>query len=118
MILLRCLSLAVLVLLSAAAQAEEVVVHIDNFTYNPAEITVKPGTTVTWENGDDIPHLVAEDGAKFRSPALDTGEKFSFVFTEAAEFGYFCGLHPHMKGKIVVKPEGRNAMAPSRGKKK
>ena len=104
MILLRCLSLAALVLLSAAAQAEEVVVHIDNFTFDPVEITVKPGTTVTWENRDDIPHLVVEDGAKFRSPALDTGEKFSFVFQNAGETEYFCGLHPHMKGKVIVKP--------------
>ena len=114
--LLRCLTLAALVFAVAAAQAEEaapaapaatageVVIHIDNFTFDPAEITVKPGTKVTWENRDDIPHLVAEDGGKFRSPALDTDEKFSSVFTDAGEIGYFCGLHPHMRGKIIVRP--------------
>ena len=37
-------------------------VKIDNFTFNPAELTVKPGTTVTWENADDIPHSVVEAG--------------------------------------------------------
>ena len=79
-------------------------VKIENFTFNPAEITIKPGTTVTWQNGDDIPHSIVEDNAKFRSKALDTGETFSMAFANAAEIGYFCGLHPHMKGKIVVKP--------------
>ena len=78
--------------------------HIDNFTFNPAEITVQPGTTVVWENGDDIPHVVVEDNAKFRSGALDTGEKFSLAFMEAGEISYFCALHPHMKGKVIVKP--------------
>ncbi len=101
---LRCLSLAVLLFAASGAAAEEVVVHIDNFTFNPADITVKPGTKVVWENGDDIPHVVVEDNAKFRSPALDSGEKFSLTFTEPGEINYFCALHPHMKGKVVVKP--------------
>lgn len=91
-------------LFAASARAEEAVVHIDNFTFNPVEITIKPGTTVTWENGDDIPHSVVEDNAKFRSKALDSGDKFSMTFKDAGEISYFCGLHPHMKGKIIVKP--------------
>jgi len=78
-------------------------VKIDNFTFNPPEITVKPGTTVVWENSDDIPHSIVEDNAKFRSKALDTGDKFSMLVTDAGEMNYFCGLHPHMKGKIVVR---------------
>jgi plastocyanin len=80
------------------------VIQIENFTFNPAELTIKPGTTVTWKNADDIPHSVVEDGTKFRSKPLDTGETFSMKFTDAGEIGYFCGLHPHMKGKIIVKP--------------
>ena len=74
------------------------------FHLQSGRITIKPGTTVTWQNGDDIPHSVVEDKAKFRSKALDTGETFSMAFANAAEIGYFCGLHPHMKGKIIVKP--------------
>jgi len=73
-------------------------------THKELVVTIKPGTTVTWKNADDIPHSVVEDGTKFRSKPLDTGETFSMKFTDAGEIGYFCGLHPHMKGKIIVKP--------------
>lgn len=101
---LSCLAFGVLLLAASGAAAEEVVVRIDNFTFNPAEITVKPGTQVVWENGDDIPHVVVEDNAKFRSAVLDSGDKFSLAFTQPGEINYFCALHPHMKGKVVVKP--------------
>jgi plastocyanin len=104
MIVLRSLILATLLAIGSAANAEDAVIHIENFTFNPPEITIKPGTTVTWDNGDDIPHSVVEDNTKFRSKPLDTGEKFSMTFSNAGEIGYFCGLHPHMKGKIIVMP--------------
>ena len=94
-----------LVLAVNPARAEEVVVHIDNFTFNPAELTVKPGTSVTWENGDDIPHnVVSSDRTTFRAKVMDTGEKFSFTFSAAGTFEYFCALHPHMQGEIKVAP--------------
>jgi plastocyanin len=86
-----------------AARAEEAVIHVANFTYDPAELIIKPGTTVTWVNDDDIPHLIAEDNGKFRSKALDTGEKFSMILSQGGEIDYYCALHPHMKGKILVK---------------
>ena len=77
-------------------------VKIDNFTFVPQTLTIKPGTTVTWINEDDIPHTVASTGKEFRSKALDTDDKFSFTFTTAGTFEYFCSLHPHMRGTIVV----------------
>ena len=86
------------------ARADDANVGIDNFAFTPAVLTVKPGATVTFVNHDDIPHLVvAVDGA-YRSKALDTNDKFSFTFAKPGEYAYFCGLHPHMKGKIVVAP--------------
>jgi plastocyanin len=97
-------AVAALMILGSGARAEDMTIEIENFTFTPAELTIKPGTKVTWKNADDIPHSVVEDATKFRSKALDTGETFSMVFTEAGEIGYFCGLHPHMKGKIIVKP--------------
>ena len=89
-----------------AAQAPAAVpatVKIDNFVFGPAALTVPVGTTVTWVNQDDIPHNIVADDKSFRSKVLDTDEKFSFTFTKPGEYGYFCGLHPHMTGKVIVK---------------
>jgi plastocyanin len=78
-------------------------VHIANFTFSPAILSVKAGTTVTWTNDDDIPHTVVAIDKSFRSKVLDTGERFSFTFAKPGQFGYFCSLHPHMTGKVVVR---------------
>jgi amicyanin len=77
-------------------------VAIDNFTFNPQKLTVKAGTTVTWTNNDDIPHAIAAVGKAFKSKALDTDNSFSFTFTTPGSYDYFCSLHPHMTGTIVV----------------
>lgn len=87
---------------TVAASHPSVTVAIENFTFSPSEITVAPGTTVTWVNHDDIPHLVVDTHAAFRSRALDTDDRFSFTFPSAGTFAYFCALHPHMTGKVVV----------------
>jgi len=93
---------AISLLLGAAhAHAEDTNVTIDNFTFGPAELAVKVGTTVTWTNHDDIPHTVVSAG-KFRSKTLDTDDSFSFTFTAAGDYKYFCSLHPHMTGMIKV----------------
>jgi plastocyanin len=49
-----------------------------NFSFTPQELTVQPGTTVTWVNQDDVPHTVVSTDNKFKSKALDTDDKFSF----------------------------------------
>jgi len=84
----------------AAAAAS---VNIDNFVFGPETLTVAPGTTVTWTNRDDIPHTVVANDKSFKSKVMDTDEKFSFTFTKPGEYGYFCSLHPHMTGKVIVK---------------
>jgi plastocyanin len=78
-------------------------ITIDNFTFTPKELTVAVGTTVKWVNHDDIPHTIVEKKATFRSKALDTDDSYSFTFTSAGTFDYFCGLHPHMVGQVIVK---------------
>jgi len=85
----------------AAQDANEV--RIDNFVFNPAELTIAVGTTVKFVNHDDIPHTVVDKNKAFRSKALDTDDTFSFTFANAGTYDYFCGLHPHMTAKIVVK---------------
>ena len=92
---------AVVLLPVTGARADDMEVHIDNFVFAPAELTVKVGTTVTWTNRDDIPHTIVSAG-KFRSKALDTDNTFSFTFTTAGDYKYFCSLHPHMTGMIKV----------------
>jgi plastocyanin len=88
---------------AVAAQEEPNVVTIDNFTFGPKELTVAVGTTVKWVNHDDIPHSVANKDRLFRSKALDTDDAFSYTFASAGTFDYFCGLHPYMVAKIIVK---------------
>jgi amicyanin len=96
-----CLA-AVLILAASAASAETIEVKIANFTFSPPELKVKAGTTVTWTNADDIPHTVTSTTQAFRSKPLDTDDKFSFTFTTPGSYKYFCSLHPHMTGMIVV----------------
>lgn len=86
-----------------AAPARPQSVQIRNFAFAPAILTVAPGTTITWTNADEDPHTVTAIGKAFHSAALDTGGTYSFTFTRPGEFAYFCSLHPHMTGKIVVR---------------
>jgi plastocyanin len=86
-----------------APASAAVTVKISNFTFAAPTITIAPGTTVTWINDDDIPHTVVADTKAFRSKVLDTGDRFAFTFTTAGRYGYFCSIHPHMTGVVVVK---------------
>jgi plastocyanin len=80
-------------------------VTIANFAFSPTPLTVAPGTKVTWSNTDDEPHTVtsADGGKTFKSPALDTDDKFSFIFDKPGTYKYFCSIHPHMVGTVLVK---------------
>jgi plastocyanin len=86
-----------------ATPAQEI--KITDFRFVPGTLTIPLGTTVTWINDDGEPHTVtsSDDPRRFRSAALDTGDRFSFTFAEAGTYTYFCSVHPHMTGKIVVR---------------
>jgi plastocyanin len=89
--------------LIARAQAAATAVSIDNFTFTPQKLTVKAGTTVSWTNKDDIPHGIAYTNNAFtRSKALDTDDSYSSTFATPGIYQYFCYIHPHMTGTIVV----------------
>ncbi|MBX9710298.1 MAG: cupredoxin family copper-binding protein [Xanthobacteraceae bacterium] len=98
------LSGSLLALKPLLAADRDVKITIDNFTFTPPEITVPVGAVVTWVNHDDIPHSVVAGDKTFRSKALDTDDSYSFTFAATGTFNYFCGLHPHMTGKVIVKP--------------
>ena len=87
------------------AWAEDGAITIDNFTFSPAVLTVPVGAKVVWTNRDDMPHSVvsAESPPVFKSHPLDTDDMFAMVFDKPGTYRYFCGLHPHMGGTVVVK---------------
>jgi plastocyanin len=86
----------------AATPARAVTIKIANFDFGPSVITVPAGASVTWINADDDAHSVVADNNVFRSPPLDTGDHYSFTYTTPGTYGYHCGLHPQMVGKVVV----------------
>jgi plastocyanin len=98
------LALAAALLAGAAqAQPQAATVTIGNFVFGPETLTVPAGTTVTWVNGDDIPHTVVATDKSFRSKVLDTDERYAFTFAKPGTYAYFCSIHPHMTGKVIVK---------------
>lgn len=79
-------------------------VHIHNFHFEPATLTVPAGAQVTWTNQDEEPHIVVSTGNQFpSSPALDTGDHYRATFAKPGTYTYFCTIHPQMVGTIVVK---------------
>ena len=80
-------------------------VSMDHNTFIPSEITVVPGTTVTWVNKEDMPHTVVHVNKGFRSKTIVKDAQFSFTFTAAGDYDYLCSIHPNMKGKVIVKPD-------------
>jgi len=79
------------------------VVTVDNFRFSPPALTVPVGASVVWTNQDDVPHTIVSTEKRFTSAPLDTGEKFTFRFTEAGVYPYYCSVHPMMTGKVTVR---------------
>jgi plastocyanin len=77
-------------------------IRVDNFSFAPETLTVSVNSTVTWVNKDDVPHVIASNDGIFKSKALDTDEKYSYTFSKAGTYSYYCSVHPKMVGKIVV----------------
>ena len=73
---------------------------MENFSFKPDTLTVTVGATVTWTNNDAAGHDVKSD--LFQSPNMAKGQTFSFTFTNKGTYDYICGIHPNMKGKIIV----------------
>lgn len=88
---------------SRAAAGLVATVSMDHNTFIPGEITVVPGTTVTWVNNEAMLHTVVDLNKGFRSKALVKDASFSFTFATAGDYNYLCSIHPNMKGKVIVK---------------
>ena len=90
---------------SAATSAPSV--HIHNFAFVPASLTVSAGTSVTFVNDDAEPHTATALDKTFDSEAIDTNGHWTHTFTTPGSYAYFCELHPMMKGKLIVTAAGR-----------
>jgi len=93
----------VVVIGRAATAADDAKIMIDNFKFSPTPLTVSVGTTVTWLNRDDIPHSIVVPSLGVRSHPMDTDEYFAYRFEKAGTYDYICGMHPFMRGQIIVK---------------
>jgi len=90
---------------AAASQENGAKISIVNFAFTPAEITIRPGESVTWANDDGAPHgLKFHDGAK-GTDLLLPGATFSRRFDRPASYDYDCAVHPYMTGRVVVRPQ-------------
>jgi plastocyanin len=79
------------------------VVHVKNFAFGPANVTILAGQTVQFIDDDDTPHTVTAGDKSFDSGTLNKGGKWERTFPTAGTYTYVCAFHPYMKGTVVVK---------------
>jgi plastocyanin len=87
---------------SAGAQSNQQTVSIRDFSFEPAQLSVEPGTTVTWTNEGNEPHTVTADNGLFDSGVLYPGDSYSVQFDGMGTVSYYCTLHPSLTGGITV----------------
>ena len=85
---------------------EIVTVRIDGMRFEPASITVKPGTTVTWVQASPMPHTISGTSGELSSDALRSGQEYRHTFTKAGRYDYVCDFHPSMGGSVIVSTDG------------
>lgn len=87
-----------------ASSATPAQVQLINYAFRPSVVTIDPGTTVNWLNSDTgVFHNVTAAKGAFNSQNLGFGMVFSFTFTKPGTYDYYCGVHPYMKGTVVVR---------------
>ena len=100
-----CAGLFATSLFAGGAWAAEHEIQIAQYTYTPAELTIKVGDTVTWINAEKrVSHSVLFNATGEESERFFPGERWSRKFDEPGRFEYRCGPHPEMQGVIVVEP--------------
>jgi len=74
----------------------------------PLNSEILRGTTVTWQNQDNLGHTIQSISDKgnvisiFNSPVLKTGETFSYKFNQPGVYHYYCSIHPWRIGVVTV----------------
>lgn len=90
------------------AVVENITVRINGMRFEPSNITVKPGTTVTWVHGSSMPHTITGEVDGLRSSTLYGGQQYSHTFDATGRYDYACDFHPSMKGSVIVEATGRD----------
>ena len=86
----------------ATGQQTATIVYIRDFYFSPAKIAVEPGTTVTWVNQGRHPHTVTSFDGQFDSGTLRPGDSYKVKFKGHGTLGYYCAIHPSMRGGVGV----------------
>jgi len=108
------LSVAALLISAPAASAQDdMTVSIRDFSFDPGQITVAPGTTVTWTNEGPSPHTTTADDGSWDSGELQQGEDFSFTFDKPGTYTYHCSIHPDMTASVKVSGGGGTSSSAS-----
>jgi plastocyanin len=110
---LAILSIAALLICAPAISAQDKTVSIQDFSFSPGQITVAPGTTVTWVNKGPSPHTTTADDGSWDSGTLQQGEDFSFIFDQPGTYTYHCSIHPDMTATVKVSGGGGGGGATS-----
>jgi plastocyanin len=107
---LAILTMVALVVFAPAASAQDdMTVSIQDFFFSPDQMTVAPGTTVTWVNDGQQPHTSTSDDGTWDSGTLEPGDDYSFTFDDPGTYTYHCSIHPDMTATITVSGDGGGA---------
>jgi plastocyanin len=87
----------------AGVMPATVSIDISKFAFEPKEVTVTPGTRIIWTNDDESPHTVTSQDKTFSSRAMDTDDRFEYLFNSVGDFSYYCAVHPFMTGVVHVR---------------
>lgn len=90
---------------TAGGDGEQVEVDVVDTDYEPREVTVAAGSTITWTNTGDLPHTVTKTegpGDEFDSGVLETGDTYEQTLDSAGTIDYVCTIHPNQRGTITV----------------
>jgi plastocyanin len=105
--------MATMLIFAPAASAQDKTVSIQDFAFSPGQITVAPGTTVTWVNKGPSAHTTTADDGTWDSGTLQQGEDFSFTFDKQGTYTYHCSIHPQMTASVKVSGGGGGATSSS-----
>lgn len=77
-------------------------VTIVDFAFEPGDVEIAAGETVTWTNEDSATHTVESDDGTLDSGDLAQGDTYEMTFDEPGTYEYVCGIHPNMEGTVTV----------------